>query len=189
MIHQEIRTFIAIKISPDQDLLDQFREFKKLFETERINWVPEDNFHLTLRFLGNTTREQLYSLVDRLEEVAKDITTLNFKIEGAGYFKSKGSPRVLFVKISENDALSQLAAKIEEQVTSVGFLPELKPFRPHLTLGRIKFLENRNRFMSIINDLLNKEYQQVEVVEFILYQSILRPEGPVYKAIQTFKLQ
>ena len=189
MIHQEIRTFIAIKIVPDQKLLDQFREFKKLFETERINWVPEDNFHLTLRFIGNTTREQLYALVDRLEEVANDTAKFSFKIEGAGYFKSKGSPRVLFVKIADEATLSQLAAKVEELATSIGFLHELKPFRPHLTLGRIKYLENRNRFMSLLDELPTQEYQQVEVSEFILYQSILRQEAPVYKPIQIFKLQ
>ncbi|WP_240928440.1 RNA 2',3'-cyclic phosphodiesterase [Maribellus sediminis] len=188
-MRNEIRTFIAIKINPDQKLLDQFRTFKKLFNAERINWVAEDNFHLTLRFIGNTTREQLYGLVDRLEEVANDTSKFSFKIQGAGYFKSKGNPRVLFVRITEEEAMSQLAGKVEEIVTSIGFLPELKPFRPHLTLGRIKFLENRNRFMSVIDELPDKEYQQVEVSEFILYQSILRPEGPVYKPIQTFELQ
>ena len=93
------------------------------------------------------------------------------------------------MQITEEQALSQLAQKVENVVTSIGFLPELKPFRPHLTLGRIKFLENRNRFMAIIDELPHKEYQQVEVSEFILFQSILRPEGPVYKPLQTFKLQ
>ena len=188
-MQNEIRTFIGIKIKPEQQLSDQFRAFRKIFNEERINWVPETNFHLTLRFLGNTTREQLYSLVDRLEEMANKTAKFNFKIEGAGYFKSKGNPRVLFVQITEEQALSQLAVKVEDVVRSIGFLPELKPFRPHLTLGRIKFLENRNRFMAIIDELPDKEYQQVEVSEFILFQSILRPEGPVYKPIQTFKLQ
>ncbi|WP_340114485.1 RNA 2',3'-cyclic phosphodiesterase [Maribellus mangrovi] len=188
-MQKEIRTFIALKIKPEQELVTQMRTFKKLFKDESINWVPEDNFHLTLRFIGNTTREQLYNLVDKLEDVTKEQAGFSFKIEGAGYFKSKGNPRVLFVKITEEEALKQLAKKVESAVTSIGFFPELKSFRPHLTLGRIKFLENRNRFMSIIDELPEKEYQQVEVSEFVLYQSILRPEGPVYKPIQTFQLQ
>lgn len=188
-MQKEIRTFVALKINPEQELITQLRTFKTLFKEERINWVPEDNFHLTLRFIGNTSREQLYNLVDKLEDVAKEQAGFSFRIEGAGYFKSKGTPRVLFVKITEEEALKQLAKKVESAVTSVGFLPELKSFRPHLTFGRIKFLENRNRFMSILDALPEKEYQQVEVSEFILYQSILRSEGPIYKPIQTFKLQ
>ncbi len=188
-MEKHIRTFVAVKIIPEQKLIDQFSSFKKLFRDERINWVPEDNFHLTLRFLGNTTREQLYALVDRLENVAAACSKFEFTIAGAGYFKSKGNPRVLFLKLIEEDALAMLAQKVEEAVTAVGFHPELKPFRPHLTLGRIKYLENRSRFTSIIDALPEKEYQQVEVSEFILYQSILSSDGPTYKAIQKFQLQ
>ncbi len=184
-----IRTFIAIKINPDPVLIDQLSEFKRLFKDERINWVPEDNFHLTLRFIGDTSREQLYELVDRLEEVASNQNSFKFKIEGAGYFKSKGNPRVLFVKIVDEGALKNLAEKVEVEVVASGLHAELKEFRPHLTLGRIKFLDNRNRFYASVDELPQREYQTVEVSEFILYQSILRSKGPIYKPIRIFKLQ
>lgn len=186
---EHIRTFIAIKIDPEKLLLEQFRTFKKLFKEERINWVPEDNFHLTLRFIGNTTREQLYELVDRLEVVAAHQEKFNFTIAGAGYFKSKGNPRVLFVKINAEQPLTALSEKVEQAVVATGFYPELKPFRPHLTLGRIKNLDNRLRFTTMIDDLPAKEYQHVKVSEFILYQSILSSEGPIYKVIQKFELK
>lgn len=188
-MQEEIRTFIAIKINPGPELKTQFREFKQLFKSERINWVQEDNFHLTLRFIGNTNRDQLYTLVDRLEKVVAGQASFQFKIKGAGYFKSKGSPRVLFVNIVEEEKLIQLVEKVEAAVVSVGFQKELKPFRPHLTLGRIKYLEDRTLFCQMMDELPQTEYQKVEVREFILYQSILRPEGPVYKPIQTFRLQ
>jgi RNA 2',3'-cyclic 3'-phosphodiesterase len=184
-----IRTFIAIKIEPEQKLIKQFRTFKTFFKDERINWVPEDNFHLTLRFIGNTTHEQLCALVERLNEVAVEQTSFAFKIEGAGYFKSKGNPRVLFLKIKEEEALKKLAEEVESAVTEIGFHAELKPFRPHLTLGRIKFLKNRNRFYAIIGEMPETVCQHVQVSEFVLYQSILRTEGPIYKSIQTFKFQ
>ena len=77
--------------------------------------MPEDNFHLTLRFIGDTTREQLYELVDRLETVASIQNSFSFKIEGSGYFKSKGNPRVLFVKITDEDSLKSLVEKVEAE--------------------------------------------------------------------------
>ena len=186
---EHIRTFVAIKIKPEQKLIDQFRSFKKLFKNERINWVPEDNFHLTLRFIGNTTREQLYKLVEKLQEEAANQDKFSFSIASAGYFESKGNPRVLFVKINEEAALKELAEKVEEAVVATGFHPELKAFRPHLTLGRIKYLENRSRFTSILDELPEQKYQHVDVSEFILYQSILSADGPSYNVIQIFQLR
>lgn len=186
---QTIRTFIAIKINPNKQLLDQFRAFKLLFKNERINWVTEDNLHLTLRFIGNTTRQQLYDLVDQLEALSIKQGSFQIRLKGCGYFKSKGNPRVLFVIVEEEQLLTELNAEIETAVTETGFLPELKTFRPHVTLGRIKKMENKTRFTSIIDDMPAKEYQELYVSEFILYQSILSSSKPVYKIIQTFQIK
>jgi len=186
---KEIRTFVAVNITPGKELLDQFRKFKSIFRDDNINWVPEDNFHLTLRFLGNTSRFQVEQLAERFVEVASCFDSFEFAVKGAGYFKSKGSPRVLFLKIVDSEKLSALAGKIEEEVVAAGFTKEEKAFRPHLTLGRIKYLENRSRFFSVVDDLPEILYQQVKVSSFIFYQSILHPQGPVYKPIKIFKLK
>lgn len=188
-MNKEIRTFVAVKIIPEKALMDQFRQFKSIFQGDGINWVPEDNFHLTLRFLGNTSRLQAEQLSERFAEVASGFTPFEFAVKGAGYFKSKGSPHVLFLKIDDSERLSALASKIENSVVAAGFQEELKAFRPHLTLGRIKQLGNRNRFCSIIDALPEALYQRVKVSEFIFSQSILRPEGPVYQPIKIFQLK
>jgi len=83
----------------------------------------------------------------------------------------------------------QLAKEIEEQVVTCGFDREEKTFRPHLTLGRIKSVENRNRFFSILDEMPTEEYQKVEVKELILFQSILKQTGPEYRSIKTFLLK
>jgi len=184
-----IRTFIAIKIKPDQELLNRLEYFKKVFANERISWVGEDNFHLTLRFVGNTNRDQLYELVDSLKMVAKETNYFHLSIEGCGYFKSKGQPRILYLRIADSDTLHELAANIEKKVAKVGFHNELKPFRPHLTIGIIRHLENITRFYSILDEWKEVDYQKRAVSEFVLYQSILQNEGPIYKVIKTFKLK
>ena len=185
----KIRTFIAIKIEPEQKLVNQLLEFKKHFKDERINWVQEDNLHLTLRFLGETSREQVLALHTKFEQLSNQIRSFEFKISGTGTFGSKGNPRVIFVNIQFTEEMEKLAKEIEKVVVSVGFHKELKPFRPHLTLGRIKYLNNRLRFLQIMDEIPQVDYQNVRVSEFVLYQSILRQEGPVYKPLKTYLLQ
>lgn len=186
---ERIRTFIAVKIKPEQKLIEQLHELKRLFKDERINWVPENNFHLTLRFLGDTTPEQLVAMHSSLEQLSNQFYAFDFQISGTGTFGSKGNPRVLFVNIQFPEVMRSLVNEIEEAVVSVGFHEELKPFRPHLTLGRIKHLENRTRFLQIVNEIPQLDYQNVRVSEFILYQSILQPSGPIYKTLKTYILR
>lgn len=188
-MRSEIRIFVALKIHPCEKVLNQLNDFKTIFQNDGIKWLHEDNFHLTLRFIGNTTREQLYCLVDRLELVAKNLKSFQLEIKGVGAFNRKGKPRVLFVKITESLALNELVAEVERSAVKAGFHAELKPFRAHLTLGRIKNLESRLHFNSVIEVLDDIKYQDSDVSKFILYQSILKPEGPIYKPIKTFKLR
>lgn len=188
-MQKEIRTFVALKIVAEDKILNQLENFKRIFESDKIRWVNPDNFHLTLRFIGNTTREQLYELVDEFEGIGKTIEPFQFKIKSSGYFSSKGKPRVVFVKVSDSEPLTALAKAIERIAVECGFNKELKPKHPHLTLGRIKHLESKTKFYSILDELKDVTYQSVEVSEFILYQSILKPEGPEYKPIKIFKLE
>lgn len=185
----QIRTFVALKIKAEKEILNKLIYFKQIFKNDKIKWVNTDDLHLTLRFIGTTTREQLYNLVDQLELVGGRSHSFQLEVKGVGYFNAKGKPRVLFAKINDSEPLVALLKDVEKTVVGCGFCKELKPFRPHLTLGRIKHLESRTRFCSIIDDMENVKYQNVEVSEFIIYQSILNPEGPVYKPIKTFQLK
>lgn len=188
-MRNEIRTFVALRILPNELILNQLESFKAVFKDERISWVSDQNFHLTLRFIGDTTREQLYELVDRCEIIAEKFNSFEIEIKGAGYFKSKGKPRVLLLKISDSLDLRKLAKDVEKNVGDTGFHNELKSFRPHLTLGRIKYLDSGTKFCSILDELVELKYQKVKVSEFILYQSVLKPEGRTYNPIKIFKLQ
>jgi 2'-5' RNA ligase len=187
-MREHIRTFIAIKVVPHQLLLEQIGALKTAFKNERIRWVEPDDFHLTIRFVGNTTREQLYYLVDELATLEKTMGSFNLEIKGAGYFTSKDKPRVLFANVSESERLIQLVQKVESVVVAAGFHPELKEFKPHVTLARIKRLEQTSSFFETMKRVSNQTFQHVVVRDFVLFQSILKPEGPIYKTIKTFNL-
>jgi 2'-5' RNA ligase len=84
--------------------------------------------------------------------------------------------------------LKQLAVEIEEGMVSLGFSREEKAFNPHLTVGRIKFIQNKIAFNILVNEFKNSDIQDVKVSEVIFYQSILNYEGPIYKPINILNL-
>jgi len=81
-----------------------------------------------------------------------------------------------------------LAADVEEKIVLLGFSHAEKAFNPHLTLGRIKFIQDKDVLYSLVNKYKSTFIQQVTVSEIIFYQSILSSEGPTYNPIKIIKL-
>ena len=184
-----IRTFVAIKIKPKVEFLEFHDQFKSLLRNEKIKWVGKDNFHLTLRFLGNTSQEQVRELDLGLAQIAEKLNSFNLSINGLGNFKSKGQPRVFFAKLDEAEQLQKLADEIESLAVSLGFEAEHKIFRPHLTLARIKHIQDKQQFYKIIEEYSERYFQIIEVKEFVFYQSVLTPDGPIYKPINYYQIK
>lgn len=184
-----IRTFIAIKIEPAEKLADFFRKAKKAFNDEPIKWVDTNNLHLTLRFLGETSNEQVQKIIFSLEKIASRTKGFQIKLNGVSCFKSNGNPKVIFINIDEIDKLKLLAGEIENEVRVAGFDPDKREFNPHLTLGRIKFLKNIDGFTQNLGEWKNTEFQTVRVDEIVYYQSILNDREPVYKPLGKFELK
>lgn len=183
-----IRTFIAIKIVAEKRLIDTFNNLKKSLSDEEIKWIDTDNLHLTLRFLGETNREQVSEIINVLESVSENYKPFVFEIKGAGVFKNKMKPRVLFLSVENNEILFQLADEIRNKLKPIGFEDGEKSFNPHLTLGRIKYIENKDAFYTLANRFKDVKIQMVTVTEIIFYQSILNSDGPTYKPIKIVKL-
>lgn len=183
-----IRTFIAIKIVAEKRLADLFSDLKKSLKGEEIRWVDTDNLHLTLRFLGETNREQVSEIINVLESVSENFKPFVIEIKGAGVFKNKMQPRVLFLTVENNQILFQLANEIRNKIKPFGFDDDEKTFNPHLTLGRIKYIENKDAFYALANRFKDVKVQMVTVTEVIFYQSILSSDGPAYKPIKIVKL-
>lgn len=183
------RTFIAIKINPEEKLLELTDLLKRNLSDEAITWANNHNFHLTLRFLGETGSEQIKEVTQFLTETAQHYFKFQLDIQGAGVFEKGGNPRVLFLKINPNETLQKLAAEIERRSVLLGFKRSKQTFNPHLTLGRIKFLNNKDNFYAQVNRFENTFIQQVNVSEITFYESILGLGSPVYKSILGISLQ
>jgi len=185
---ETIRTFIAIKITPEKKLANLIIDLKKSLRAEEIRWIDSNNLHLTLRFLGETNNVQVVEIIELLESISKRFQPFQFELKGVAVFRNKTQPRVLYLSVENDLMLKQLANEILEKLESLGFKGDENTFNPHLTLGRIKFIQNKDGFYSLVNKFGDMKIQQVTVSEIIFYQSILSSDGPTYKPINIVNL-
>ena len=96
------RLFIAIKLTPDDNLLKVYYSLKKAFSQDKIRWVPPENFHLTLKFFGNTPKEKISTISKVISSTVGSFSPIKVELIKAGIFGSKYKPRVIWFGIKEN---------------------------------------------------------------------------------------
>jgi RNA 2',3'-cyclic 3'-phosphodiesterase len=182
------RIFIAVKVEAGETLLRMISSLKTGLINESIKWTKPENIHITLAFLGDTEEEMIKIISEMLKEKCERSGKFELIIKGSGVFTKNSEPRVIWIGIEQSEKFSQLNGLIKSGLGEAGIGIEDRPFNPHLTLGRIKNIKDKEVLKSLLNGFQNKEIQKVAVNEVILYESILLPAGPVYKPIGKFKL-
>ncbi len=182
------RLFVAIRVAPQIRLLQFIAKLKERLEGENIKWVDYENLHLTINFLGETSESMLDEICSSLERGCKNFGPITFQLKGLGIFGLKKSPRVIYARIIGAEELKALGQSVNEVFTGLGIQERLKPINPHLTLGRIRAVKNKLPFMELAGENEDVVLQNVEVLELTLYESILKPQGPVYIPLQKFEL-
>jgi len=135
-----IRAFIAIEL--DDSVRAAVAEVLRCLRDgpggDGVRWVPAENLHVTLRFLGDIPPAQVPAIAAALGEVAADQLPFQLRLGGVAGFPSARRPRVISCEVGPSAPLEQLAAAVERAVAELGFEPEQRRFRPHLTLGRVR---------------------------------------------------
>jgi len=186
------RSFIAVRFSDEviSNLDDlQARLKSAVGPHAKVKWVKPENIHLTMQFLGDVEVKVLEEMSAFLKEAFWDIPPFEVRLSGLGAFPSPKKPRVVWVGItagvSELKAVSEAVFKVTE---AFGFEREKRPFKPHVTMGRIR----DPRKSSGISGGLEKTGEveagscQIDVVHLVA--SELRPTGPVYTTLDSFPL-
>ncbi len=182
------RIFIAIKVDAGGELIRMISSLKARLGNEKIRWVDTANIHLTLAFLGDTEEDKIALLTRMLKEKCSGFGSLEFRLAGTGLFKSFRDARVIWAGITQPERLSELNNVIAEGLKQNGFPVEERPFKPHLTLGRIKFLKDPDKLRDALEEYYDAEFQTVNVTCVILYESILMKTGSVYRELVKFPL-
>ncbi len=182
------RLFLAIKVIPDHNLLKIYHAMQQSFRYDKIRWVDPINFHLTLKFFGNTSEEKIPVISEVVQNVLKPYDPLNLELENYGVFGSRYKPRVIWLGIANNNQLKNLGIELLNDLHDAGFVKDRQNFVPHITVGRItKILDKRlfNEEMSKVKDVF---LQQIVFDKIILFESVLSSTGPQYNVIKSFPL-
>ncbi len=182
------RIFAAIKIQPTEVFHNTYYQLKSKLKNEKIKWVELENIHITLKFFGETDESKIEGITELLTEIAQNHSPFTLELKDVGIFGSSYNPRVIWFGIEKSEQLTYLANDVLDQVGSLGFVRDRQNFVPHLTIGRIKFIDDKKRFQEVISRFKSIEIQEQKVDQFYLIESILRPQGPEYTILESFNL-
>lgn len=185
-----MRAFVAVQIAPSvrNKLLELQGELRAA--DADVKWVEEGNVHLTLKFLGWVADETVEKLKGLLAAETPRWPALALHYAGLGTFPERGTPRVVWAGCAGDvETLGKLAGAIEAAAEAVGVPREDRPFSPHLTIGRVKSPRNARRLVEIVEKHRQTPLGQDEVREVVLFESKLRPSGPIYEVRATFPLR
>jgi len=182
------RTFIAIKVIPDRNFLNEYQRIQNRLQAESIRWVKPEHLHITLRFLGDIPEHEIDNISGMLEKGLQGAASFNFSVTGMDVFRSIRYPRVLWLGLTNTHDLHKLKSKVDESLGSLLKEHENNTFSPHLTLGRMKRIMNREILRELINDYRDFEFIKVQVNEVLFIESLLTKEGAAYKVISEHTL-
>ena len=160
---------------------------RREFPAVRASWPRSENLHLTLKFLGEVEAIRLDSLHHMATAAAAALAPFTLNIEGAGTFPPRGVARVLWLGVRDDaDQLSRLQFRLDKEGVYVGFPRESKPFRPHLTLARLRALQ-RPKIVAMLSEAHRRTPfgpHPFQVSRFVLMRSELGPGGSRYTPLQ-----
>jgi RNA 2',3'-cyclic 3'-phosphodiesterase len=177
-----LRLFVATEI-PDEirgALAEAVRPVRERFPKAR--WVPIQNQHVTVKFLGSTYPRLVEWVTATVRQVATRNAVFTTRVEGLGAFPNARRARVLWAGLDDAaSAFGRLAADLDESL-SEEFKQEKRAFTPHLTVARF---EPR---VSMDPDEIAFESDPFEVRRIVLFRSQLRRPAPVYEPMEAFRL-
>ena len=184
-----IRTFIATAI-PDF-VLAAIHEVQESIRRHGFNirWVRPGNIHLTLKFLGDVSRQDVDRIAVTMVETVKPFPPISLSARGVGVFPSIKRPRVLWVGLDgQTEPLVRLQKALDEGLGAIGFPREARPFKGHLTLGRVKGRIDSRKLGAAIDRFSGFESETFRVDRIHLLKSDLKPAGAIYTRLNSAEL-
>ena len=149
------------------------------------SWIEEDNLHITLRFAGDIDNRLAHEFAEELARI--DVDVFDLALEGV-HVLGGNDPKVLYAGIRPSPPLETLARAHERAARSAGLAPETRPFKPHITLARLRnvSIPDLTRFLQAHALLRSRPFV---IEEFVLFSSKPKTGGGPYAIEETFPLR
>ena len=183
-----IRAFVAVDLEPQtvQKIAEAIAQLRP--RMPGIRWLPPANFHLTLKFLGDVDEAKVAPIAAALERELYPFSCFTINAKGLGVFPDLKRPRILWVGLVGGE-LNALASTVEKALVPFGFAAERRTFAPHLTVGRCRQFDGSPKELGDeIEKWQGHDFGRSNVDEVILFQSVLKPEGAVYRPLKVVAL-
>lgn len=184
-IHQEIAQVIS---TLSQQLMQQSSQIEKA-----VRWIPKNNIHITLHFLGDVKKSIIEEINKQLNLTISQIPSFNIQIGGLGVFPKPAKPRVIWVGIHPSKELEELYQEISNTINRFGLRTDNRQFQGHITIARVKEADSRihkaiSSTIVQLNNELSYNIIEMKVHQVHFYKSVLKPSGAEYEILSTHYL-
>jgi 2'-5' RNA ligase len=184
-----VRLFLAINVPGDVRRLAYDAAAPLRTAAPAVHWVAEQNLHLTLKFLGEVPEGRVAEIVPALRDAVGRHAGTTLSVGGFGAFPSVRRPRVVWVGVAAEARLELLHHDVEVACADLGFAVEGRPFRPHVTLGRVKGAMSADEARALAAAARAVRYRAVCAVESVdIMRSELSPGGSRYTVLAALPL-
>jgi 2'-5' RNA ligase len=180
-----VRLFTGIALP--EDVTERLSALvERLRPSARIGWSRAANLHITTKFIGQWPEDRLPDLIESLRPVAVRLP-VDISVEGLGWLPNARSPRVLFADIKAGQGLTETAEATDAATSGLGIPRENRPFRPHLTLARIRDASvPLGPLREAIESIDDPRWGRFRAGSFSLYLSKPGPSGSIYTQLAEF---
>ena len=182
---EPIRSFVAVKITPEAAERIGAAQARLRAAGRDVKWVDAQSFHITLKFLGGVEQERLAEVWRATTEALDGTAAFTMRFRGIGAFPNPGRARVIWAGIVEGaEELTEMAARVEAACETHGFEREGRPFRAHVTLGRVRRPAANPALEAAMGEQVELELGEARVDRALLMKSELSRGGAVYHILE-----
>ena len=190
MARDDLRCFVAVELPRNlRRRLNQEIGFLQLAGAQ-VRWVSMDNLHLTVRFIGDVRPDEVMDIQKACGDACENVPPCRMIVRGMSTLPAgKPKPRVIAAGVLGSiEPLHLLFNNLQKSLAQLGFNPERKGYRPHVTLGRVRGDRALPELLEKVGESDRNEFGQFNVTQVHLMMSDLTENGPVYTPMQSFPL-
>jgi 2'-5' RNA ligase len=185
-----IRSFLAFPISGAlKERLECILDDLKATGAD-VKWVKPDHIHLTIKFLGELEENRVESVMSLLKERCREFVPIKSYLIGIGAFPDLQHPKIVWAGLDDpKQEIQGIVEVLRGDMVKLKIAQDEHPFKPHLTLGRVRSSANLKDLVQRIRQITFEGKTEQMFDKIVLYKSTLTPQGPIYDVLREYKIE